>query len=114
MSKHKEPPSRLRIPPERRVHRAKTDTSIQGRSGLNRGLMGIINEDFQRELQGQEGAERELEKHEVVNALKEQIGQRFDGLQDVLGKMRTDIEVLKDRDRDGRSSDRPVRRRGGK
>lgn len=56
----------------------------------------------------------ELEKHEVVNALKEQIGQRFDGLQDVLGKMRTDIEVLKDRDRDGRSSDRPVRRRGGK
>lgn len=56
----------------------------------------------------------ELEKHEVVNALKEQIGQRFDGLQDVLGKMRTDIEVLKDRDRDGRASDRPSRRRGGK
>lgn len=48
----------------------------------------------------------ELEKHEVVNALKEQIGQRFDGLQDVLGKMRTDIEVLKDRDRDGRMGDR--------
>lgn len=59
MSKHKPPEQqrRLRIPPERRVHRAKTDTSIQGRSGLNRGLMGIINEDFQRELQGQEGAE---------------------------------------------------------
>lgn len=56
----------------------------------------------------------ELEKHEVVNALKEQIGRRFDGLQDVLGKMRTDIEVLKDRDRDGRASDRPPRRRGGK
>lgn len=51
-----------------------------------------------------------LEKHEVVNTLKEQIGQRFDGLQAVLGRMHTDIEVLKDRERDGRMSDRPRRR----
>ncbi len=53
----------------------------------------------------------ELEKHEAINKVKEDIDNKFDQIKTALAGLGSDVAVLKDRDQSARANDRQAPRR---